>query len=274
MAAIANRWTGNGLADGTALTSGNVNQTGNGSTVARGASGSPTFVTQGDGFRYYASTATDIARIDATLASASKGLLVQCVSTFDALPSGIASVLTFRGATTNPAFLNFNTSRQYELADASGTLIASRTPAVEFGDRVLVDMVVTLNPAPTTSNGRMFFRLRNLTNAGWNGGAAFFYDTGYTRNVGVDDLTAVRFGKNNTFTIAATGSTLELLGWQAVTVSTGDTNSSAAAAYFADAPTTPPPAIHYPMRRWNGTAYVPLRPFRWSGTGYVPLDMI
>lgn len=274
MATITNQWTGNGLPDGTVITTANINTAGNGSTVARGFSGTAEFTTAGNGFRVTASTATDLARVDATLSAASKGVLAQIEFTMGAAHSATASLINLRNTSAGPLFLNYDTSRRVGIADATEAIIASWSPALALGDKARVDLVVTLSATPTTANGRVFFRVRNLTNPTWNTTGEYFYDTGYTRNLGVLDFTGVRFGKLNNYTVATPGLLIEHPGWQAVTVSASDTSEAAAKAYFADAPAAVvPPEPVAPAWRWNGTAYVPLRPYRWGGLAYVPLDV-
>lgn len=273
MATIANQWTGNGLADGVALTNGNVNTTGNGPTVVRSVSGTPTMVTSGNGFLVTTTASSDLARIDVTLASASKSVVTQMTFTVPMTPDINASILNVRNSSGNVAFLNVNLARQIELVDVTGIQIASRSPAVAIGDKLLADMVVSLNPTPTTSNGRIFFRVKNLTNPAWGTSGEFFYDSGYTFNLGTADITGVRFGKVVPFTIPAPGMLFEHLGWQGATVATTDTSVAAAKAYFADAPVAPTPVVS-PLRRWNGASYTAVRPYRWTGTAYVPLDVL
>jgi len=267
---IANQWTGNGLADGTALTNGNVNTAGNGPTVTRSVSGSPTMVTSGNGFLVVTSASSDLARIDTALAAASKSVITQMMFTVPMTPDINASIINVRNSSGNVAFLNVNLSRQVELVDVTGIRIPSRSPAVAVGDKLLADMVVSLNPSPTTSNGRIFFRVKNLTDPSWGASGEFFYDSGYTLNLGTADATGVRFGKVVPFTIPSPGMLFEYLGWQATTVATSDTSVAAAKAYFADAPVVAAPVVS-PMRRWNGSSYVPLNAHRWNGSTYVPL---
>lgn len=271
---IANQWTGNGLANGITLTAGNVNTAGNGSTVARAVSGTPTaFQTSDNGFRVITAATSDIARLDATLGSATKAVVAQMQFTVPMTPDINAQILNIRSAGASAGNLSCNLSRQIELIDNTGILIPTRSPAVAIGDKLLVDLVATLSASPTTSNGRMFYRLTNLTNPTWNTTGEFFYDTGYTLNLGTVDLSVIRFGKLVPFTIPSPGMLFEYLGWQAATVSASDTSASAAKAYFADAPVAPVTVVS-PLRRWSGASYSAIRAYRWTGSAYVPLDVI
>jgi hypothetical protein len=241
MSAIANQWTGNGLADGTTITSANVNTTGNGSTVSGGfTTGTATMVTEGDGFRVETSTTTAIRRIDCTISGTA--VRVQVKTTIRARPATANSnIFVIRDGSTS--FVQFYVTP----AGVAGVLMTgigpsgAETPALAVGDTVLVDLVVTQSASPTTTNGRVFYRLRNLTNTSWNTTGEFFFDSGYAVNAGTVTYTAVRFGKMQSETLPAPGLLYEFPGWETITVSPSDTSEAAAKTYFADAPTSNTP---------------------------------
>jgi hypothetical protein len=238
MTAIGNQWTGNGANDGDALTSGNVNAAGNGATVTRSVSGTPTWTFAGDGFNVQTATSADIARLDATLGTSSAAIRGQIKLTVGVAPSAGQDFYAVRNSGANMATVVLNTGRTIQFT-GSGTLNSSSlTPAVALGDVLLVDVVLALAASPTTSNGRIFYQVTNLTNTSWNTTGVFFYDTLYTTNIGLTNATGVRMGKTATGTFASPGLTFEFLGWEGITVNPADTSSAAAKAYFADAPAT------------------------------------
>lgn len=236
MSAIANQWTGDGLADGTVITSGNVNTAGNGSSVAFSTSGSATITTEGHGFRVKDAASAGIRRLDASISGSCAR--VQMRVTPGEFPT--ATVIVVRNPSASQVNLLVNGDGSIQIS-ANGVIAASKSPVPAVGDTLLVDLVAALHSAPTTSNGRVFFRVRNLTNTSWANGGEFFYDSGYTLNLGTDNFSSIRFGKMSTETLGSTGILYEYPGWEAITVSTADTSVAAAKAYFADAPvdTTP-----------------------------------
>lgn len=235
MAAIQNRWTGDGLPNGTALSSSNVNTAGNGATVKLSMSGAATATTEGHGARIVAPTTSDIARFDAVLTAATKALVTQQIITLPTVTGAVPVMLAVRAGTTTVGSMAYASDGGLSLLASGSYIGASRPPTLPAGSRVLLDVVAALSAAPTTTNGRLFWRVRNLSNAAWNGGADFFYDSGYTLDLGVADLTEVRFG-GTTGVYASPGLLIEGIGWQTATVNPADTSREAASAYFADAP--------------------------------------
>jgi len=236
---IAARWTGDGVVDGTVISTGNVNASGNafgaGTDWTYSISGAPTAVYAGDGFRVSSSTTTDISRIDATLQSSETAIRMQCMLTASAYPNEVWSAVGSRNSSAWSGRLYIGNDGRCWLNDGT-EIIQSTTPMTAVGDRLLVDMVVALASAPTTSNGRLFYRIRNLTNTSWNTTGEFFWDSGYTRNVGTQPMTAARYGKLANTTIPSAGMLFEQLGAEGITVNPSDTSEQAAKAYFADAP--------------------------------------
>lgn len=239
MSAIAKRWTGDGLPDGTVLTASNVNTAGNGDTVAFSTSGAATAVTEGSGFRVSDAASAGIRRIDMTLSGT--GARTQDRVKVDVLPTGGASsIRVVRDSSATKVAVLLNTDGTLQLSVA-GLIAASLTPAIALGDVLLIDLVVAQHSLPTTANGRAFYRVKNLTNPAWASGGEFFYDSGYTRDLGVANFASTRVGKQTGESLGPAGILYELPGWEDITVSTSDTSAAAAKAYFADSPvvTTP-----------------------------------
>lgn len=256
MSIIAAQWTGNGVVDGTDVTAGNINtagnSTGSGVTWARNVSGSPSYKYAGNGFEIISDTSSDIARLDATLGTGGTAVRTQVVLTVNATPTGTnLSFIVARNASTSASEFLLSTARQL-VATAGGFFSNSTSPAVAIGDRLLIDYVVALHSSPTTSNGRIFYRIKNLTNTTWNTTGEFFADSGYTMNAGTANFTAVRFGKMAA-AVSSPGLRLEYLGVERITVSTSDTSSVAARAYFADAPPEPATPLSTPTVTVTGT---------------------
>ena len=239
MSAIAKRWTGDGLPDGVVLSTSNVNTAGNGDTVAFAPSGTATVITEGSGFRVSDAASSSIRRIDMTLSGT--GVRTQDRVKVDVLPTGADGwIRVVRDSSTNRAALLLNKDGTLQLS-AGGFITASVTPAIALGDVLLIDLVVALHSSPTTANGRVFYRVKNLTNPAWASGGEFFYDSGYTRDLGVANFASTRVGKMTAEALGPAGILYELPGWEDITVNIADTSVSAAKQYFADAPisTTP-----------------------------------
>jgi hypothetical protein len=241
---MANQWTGNALSDGTAVTSGNVatvgNFTGTDVTWSRpGFVGTPTLVSSGDGMSITSSVSTDIARLDSVLATSIAALRTQFVFKAPSATSGLIESLAVR-TTTTVAYVRYDgTSRVFTLRDANNTTDLDTSPAIAADDVIVIDLVAALNAAPTTTNSRLIYRLKNKTNPSWNTTGYRFYDSGYTINLGTINLTGVRWGKTGPGSgggTMASGASWEFLGIQGVIVSTADTSEVAASAYFANDP--------------------------------------
>ena len=269
MSTIANRWTGAGLAPGTAITTGNVNAPGNGSTVTRAISGSPEFVTAGQGFRVTPTAGADIARLDSSPLDA-QAVRVQVQVTAGSLTSALASVLSVRSASASPVALGFWTTGGVRVMEGASIITAGSSPDTTPGDKLLIDMVCALSATPTTSNGRVFYRVQNLTDPEWADGGEFFWDSLYTRNLGVANFTQARFGKIGTFDISSL--LTESPGWESITVNPAHVSPTEAKAYFADAPGVPGPASPSPVVLYDGTGFVDLDVYSYNGAAFVPVE--
>ena len=223
------RWTGNGLADGTTLTSGNINTAGNGDPL-----GPPigTLVTAGNGFTFGSATISQINRQNATF-TPSKGGVFQGYYTPAGSPTTASERIgNFRSASANATGFSHLTNGALAFEFGTTQVAASRTPALIEGHLYQIDWVTALSESPTTSNGRQFWRIKDLTDPTWNTTGDFFHDTGYVGNAGTADLSILRVGK-----LAGTGtvpvnSKIEWMGWDAVTVASSDTSRAQAEAYF------------------------------------------
>lgn len=252
MSAMVNVWTGDALADGVDVVSGASlpngvavpgNFTGSGATWARGFSGTAVLRTWGHGVETLGAD-TDTARIDATLTTPQSGVRTQMKVTRGPFTTTNLLPLAVRTGAAQLALLTMSpdTAPYVTLQAPLGTFLAgSQTPNVGVGDVLLIDLVAALHSAPTTSNGRIFYRVKNLTNPTWNTTGEFFYDSGYTKNLGTVNPSVVRFAKTAGGVMSGTSTKFEYLGADPITVLTTDTSEAAAKAYFADAPITSAP---------------------------------
>jgi hypothetical protein len=263
MSQIANQLTLDGLADGTLVTKDNIGADGNvrgtGATWVYQASGAPTPTTEGHGVRFVTSS-SQIARFDVTIANPTKAVRMQARVKQDGTISGAhVPLLNFRAAAgaSNRGNLLFGMDDLHYGQAPSGNFNSGQAPAAK-GDVLLVDLVAVAGDSST--NGRLFWRIKNLTNATWNGTGEYFYDSGYARDLGTTVLDMVRFGML-AGGVAAPGLLLEYMGVEAITVDPADTSADQAKAYFADAPVdlTPLPAV-------GNLAVVPTRPTTPGGT--------
>jgi hypothetical protein len=245
MSAISDQWTGNGLTDGTGITSGNVATAGNitGSSVtwtSGGAGGTSTFVTAADGFDITSSTTTDVTRLD-TLYAATPGVRMQVVFTPGSSMTSTTEMINVRTSSTICHLRYDGAARTLILRDQANATDLGISPAVADGDELLIDWVAAMHTSPTTSNGRLFYRILNRTNTSWNGTGEHFYDSGYARNLQTTNPTISRFGKLSSGSTMPNGARWEFCGVEGITVNTADTSEAAAKAYFADDPDPAPP---------------------------------
>lgn len=254
---IANQWTGNGLPDGTPITTDNVNAAGNGvaTTFSGGSTAGGTMVTEGNGFRYAGEQTSSIRRIDFPIAG--DAVIAQARITVDALAlnSNATAPIVFRNATAVAAFFNvFATGR----VGIGGLANTTTSPAVALGDRLDCDVVAALHPTPTASNGRVFFRVKNLSNPTWNETGEFFYDSGYTMDLGTAPFAAIRFGKQTSEVLPQPGMLIEFPGYQVTTVNPAHLSEAQAKTYFADTPVYTGPVV---------PSSGPVRPIAGAGSG-------
>jgi hypothetical protein len=204
-------WSGLGVADGTTLSTGNINTTGNsdaatnGDSVAYGLSGTPTTaiysrqaLPAGPGISV-AGPATSIARLDLTHA-ASRGGAVQVIYTPSGNPTTSASVVAgARSSGAGSASVFHATTGPLEFRNTAGATAVSggATPNLVAGHSYQIDMVVDLNSGtPSTTNGRLVGQVMDLTDSTWNTTGVFYVDTGYTIDAGTAQITQWRVGKS------------------------------------------------------------------------------
>lgn len=250
MTKIANQWTGDGIAEDTGLTSSNVatagNFTGSGVTwtLARGTNPTPnTLIYKNHGFRFAGATGA-IANVAGAF-SAATGLRTQMKVTIGDITTATAEILQIRnteGSGGRSGGISIDVNRQITMTDAKYAVIGGKAPALAIGDIVVIDMVLAIDASPTTTNGRLFYRIKNLTNTAWNTSGEFFYDALYTVNAGLTPFTNIHGGEVGGGALGATNLwDFEFLGAEPVTVSSSDTSASAAKAYFADSPVVSTP---------------------------------
>lgn len=231
------RWTGNGVADGTAVTSGNVNTVGNGDTVSFASSGTFTAV-YGEGIEITGAAAA-IARLDLAFTTG-KGAVSQFFYRPQQAPVGAAEILfLFRSASATAGSVVHRPSGELTLQNSANAQNAAySSPTLIVGHLYQIDVVAALSESPTTSNGRMFYQVRDLTDPTWNSTGEFFVDTGYTLNLGTVDLSNARVGRvSNPSGAITTGTPLAFsqIGWDAATVSTS-TDPTVAKSHFMAVP--------------------------------------
>jgi hypothetical protein len=265
MSQIANQLTLDGLADGTLITKDNTNADGNvrgtGATWVYQTAGAPTPVTEGHGARFINSS-SQISRFDVALTAPLRGVRAQFRVKKDAPITGshmpIFSVRTAAG-TVKTQLLSGTDGLHYGQAP-SGQFNSGQAPITALGDVLLIDFVAAQSEVPTSTNGRVFWRIKNLTNPTWNGTGEYFYDSGFTRDLGTEPLAQVRFGIPSA-AVATPGLLMEYMGVEPINVLETDTSADQAKAYFADTPVdlTPLPSV-------GNLAVVPTRPTTPGGT--------
>lgn len=241
---VVRRWTGNGVANGTAVTAANVNTAGNGDTVTRTATVEATMVYQGNGFAVSGGTAAT-GRLELPL-TPGKAAAAQVRITIGSTPQSAGErIISFRGASTASGYVRRGTDGRFSLARPDHVvIIPSQSPAWVVGHTYQIDVVVALASSPSATNGRMFYRIKSLTDANWNTTGEFFYDTGYTQDAGVANLESIRVGKDANG-ILSQPDLFESLAWNEVTVNPADTSQSAAVAYFiTETPSGPAPTVN------------------------------
>jgi lysophospholipase L1-like esterase len=179
--------------------------------------------------------ASSIARIDITGLSAN-GLATQVFYTPPGTPAtGHEKVIAIRDGSQDRVYVSHSTSGDPFVSGLPGVLAGSRPPDFVGGHRYQIDLATTMHTSPTTSNGRVFVRYKDLTDPTWNTTGSFFYDTGYTVNVGTTPMTIVRHARNGGGLF--TGSVrYEAMGWQPITVAVTDLSQAQAEAYFMQSP--------------------------------------
>lgn len=229
-------WHGNGLANGTSITStGIANTAGNGDTVAYASSGTTgTMVTAGDGVEISGGTDA-IKRFDCTLGLPSRQVQGQVLYTHNGNgSSGGTAIVWVRHASGNALVVGTNNGGQLIVYDTTG-LYTTPTPTFDVGDKFHVRYIVIVDPtAPTTTNGRFVVWIKNLSDPAWNTTGEVFVDSGYTRNVGVGDITVIRYCKPDVSSIPV-ANRYERLGWETdMGIPTSATSRAAIEPYFMD----------------------------------------
>jgi hypothetical protein len=242
-------WTGLGLADGTVLSNGNLNTTGNGSgsltfvSLAGGATRVTRQESNGNGVEIAGTTVGDLARLDTVaISGGAECMAVDFIYQAPATPATDHNTLIAgRNANATPGFSGYvehTTGNRFEFKNAShvlatsavsGSATSGQTPTLVAGDyyRVSAAFIRNTSTTPSTSNGRILGRVRAITTPTWNSSAEFWFDTGYTANVTVDKTSLFRTGKTGT---AGTVGTFRLLNLRWRDLATPDTSLTKANA--------------------------------------------
>lgn len=256
MSAIANFWTGDGLANSVPLTSLNVNAAGNsvGTGILQSAGGAvgwtltlaggPTIVTAAHGVRITAATNTMVARLDGFFASAQNCVRVQHRSTIPVATTeqtGTSEDFILRAGSQTIFYLREDaTTRVVSVRDANNSTNLGGAPALAAGDDYVVRAGIQQDAtAPGVSNGRIWWRLDNLTNSSYNGTGYYYFSTGFTINLSTTaGITAARAWKTDQNSTMPGGRLYEFPGAEGITVPTTDTSEAALTAWLADLPAT------------------------------------
>lgn len=193
-------FTANGVADGTALSNSNIDTAGNyifdaGDTATVAILSPGTVVAAVDGFNVTAPSG-GTGYILYTHAAAA-GHVIRAVYKGNSHPTGGTDAIIVERSTTGFAgYVNHYAEGYLRMASGTnGTFTASQTPVFNPTDELVIDKVSV--KGTTTSNGRSFYRVTNRSNANWvsTGVNEFFYDTGYTTQTSVDDMSGFRVGE-------------------------------------------------------------------------------
>ena len=245
MTRIINVWTGGGIAEGAAP----ANNSTEGIWTYRRSAPLPagiSFTKTGAGFTVICE-AEGVARLDGDLPGAT-AIRAQALVT-PVIGAAEVLFLAARNNDTNRGMIQIGADGRIGVRDGA-VISASRAPAITAGDQVLLDVVWATG---TGTTGRIFYRVTNLTNPSWNGGAPFFWDSGATRTL--TTINRVAAGVVDVLQIPTPGVRIEKLGAEAITVNPAHTTQAQAQTYFADPPVqevplaTPVPtvtAIHQP----------------------------
>lgn len=220
---VIRSWSSLGVPSGDVLSSGNINAPGNGDPITwQTPTGTPTLIARRPGgvageagFGLSSDVATEIMRLDLRYADLTAGdaygQAVRWIFTPPAPPSGADTALAIgRSSSAFSGYLYWTTTGTLKIRNAAIATVTSsltgsptfsaatsETPALVTGHSYLIDLALIRSvSSPSTSNGRIMARVRSLTAPGvWNGGAEWFFDTGYTVNVHTDLQQYWRFGK-------------------------------------------------------------------------------
>jgi hypothetical protein len=199
-------WDGLGVAEGTAVTSNNINTPGNGDSVSIGSSGSPTYIydrdARGNGVSITGPNPST-ARIDTIGSNGAEMCAYQCLYLPSGNPSASDGLIAARTGSSTGTFSSqmlHTAAGTFQFTNTSTTPVTNGTsPAINLNELYQVDHAIIRNTlaTPTTSNGRIVGRIKNLSNPTWATSGEFYVDTGYTVNVTVDPQVMARIGKTS-----------------------------------------------------------------------------
>jgi hypothetical protein len=234
---LSNRWTGNGVANGTTVTNTNANSAGNGSTVTVLVAHSTLMTYAGDGVEIGGVTAGNARYISSGTFSGTRQLVLQSFYTPKQHPTGTfeTPLRTQGGRITH----ELNGTACIRVTNNQNVKVG---PTWALNNRYQLDMLVLQSQdVRTMSNGRTVVRIRNLDNSTWNTSGEWFWDTGYTVHNSTADLTVALFGKNeaNAVIDAGTPLRLEQIGWDTIATDlTSVTSQPAIEEFFGTSPYT------------------------------------
>ncbi len=206
------RWTGNGLAEGVAVTSVNVNTAGNGDLIG-GSQGLDTgpMLTEDNGFNIGAPTGV-ISRIVAHLTAGTTAASTQVVyRAAQAAATSALIVLASSGGTTVGGLVHRSSDGKLGLYGGNLSVLSatsSTLPLVDGHDYV-IDFVIQ-------KNGDAAYRVRGITDPSY-----YFQYTGTDVDAGAVDVERIYFGRSSTSIV--TPVKMQYIGWQEVAIPGGET---------------------------------------------------
>jgi hypothetical protein len=264
-------WSGLGVADGLDFTDTNSNTPGNGDTVATGitkAAGTTGFIRYarpaspaGNGLSI-AGIVGDTLRIDPINPGAVGHSLRFIYTPSDVITTAECAIAVSRNNNVTPANTGFIVDQigaalgQLAVRANTNQINLISTPALIRPHSYQVDWTTLLNTtaAPSTANGRIIFRVRDLTNAAsWNANTEVYYDSGYAINVTVDSQERFRLGKTSSGAVVPQ-TYITGIRWRdltSVTANTSTVKANAITNFVQDsgpAITTPGTGEHYVLR--------------------------
>jgi hypothetical protein len=234
--AAVRRWTGNALPQGTALTSGNANTVGNGDAVVWSVSAGPTATMLTDGVEISGPN-TSIARFDANRPESlySRTQVFLKMLEVPTATLAFATVRTIGGAAVIGSAVVYSDGKVGFTNQVAATVAPATSPvALIVGHEYRCDFLDVVGT--TTANGRHVASFVDLDDSTWNGTGEFYYESGYTLNLGVAPAGQHRIGKVGTG-VLTTGMRIRQVAWGELYGVNPDTSQATTRAYFFTPPT-------------------------------------
>lgn len=252
-------WTGNGLADGTTISSSNVNTAGNGAAMSVGQSAVGGVVTAGDGVDI-AVAANVTKRLDSDLGAGFPAVVSQMVYTPREHPTTNDNhvILSERDTgQSRTATLRHQRDGRLAVGNSVSAQLAW-SPAVVLGHRYLINRLAVLAVTPSTTTGRIATEVWDLDDPTWNAGAGeWYHDSEQAANLGTNLMRYVQFCKVTGDNAISTASRFEMLGRKGLNVDLSGLDSRRDLRQFFGAapyalPTAPPPTVVPGTILWIG----------------------